>query len=59
MTRIQITLVLAALSALGACGDATQAVTRGDTTPLGFSALQPDHDGATSQRAMIDLLSLN
>ncbi|WP_299047485.1 hypothetical protein [uncultured Tateyamaria sp.] len=58
MKRLQFFLVLAALTTAAACGGSTHHVTRSDTAPLGFSPIAPDHDGSTSQRAMVDLLSL-
>ena len=59
MKRIQIGLILAAVTTVAACGGA-QHVTRAETAPMSFVPFAPaEDDGRTSDRAAIDLLSLS
>lgn len=58
MKRVFLAVTLAAATILSACGDQTQNVTRGQTLPLGFGNIAPDHSGGTSTRTSLDLLSL-
>ncbi|WP_157598825.1 hypothetical protein [Tateyamaria omphalii] len=59
MTRLVLVIILAGTTFLTACGSAPQDVTRGQGVPFGFVPLTPDYDGATSQRAAVDLLSFS
>ncbi|WP_147111804.1 hypothetical protein [Tateyamaria sp. syn59] len=59
MTRLVFVMTLAGTAFLAACGSAPQDVTRGHSVPFGFMPMTADYDGATSQRAAVDLLSFN
>lgn len=58
MKRIQFAFVLAAFSTLAACGGTHHYVSRGGADPMSFAPMSPDYDESTSERSVIDLLSL-